>query len=274
MSQLLQNLIEYLEFLHKLMPYAQISITNTEQYIHAIPGENFFLEVFSDGHAFMEGSIAKQSVATGEAITREGNKQLTGGIPYQGTCVPLRENGELVGVICVFYATTNREAIQNMSEDIGATVEELHATLEAFQSSMEALNQVADIMDKDSVKMSKSSSKIHDMTDFIANVSAQTRLLGLNAAIEAARSTENGAGFSVIASEVRRLSDNVTKSVSEVKNVTENLVDTLGQVQGEIRDVFDRIQEGYAATETFSHISQRLVELSLRLQELSQVIKI
>ncbi len=274
MSQLLQNLIVYSEYIQKLMPYAQISITDTEKYVHAVRGDNFFLEVFSDGHVFLDGSLAKQTITTGQSVTRMGNKQLTGGIPYQGTCVPLREDGQLIGAICMFYPTANREAVQTIAEDIGATVEELHATLETFQTSMEALSQVANAMDKDSAMMSESGSKIRQMTEFIAEVSAQTRLLGLNAAIEAAHSQENGAGFSVIASEVRRLASNVTNSVGEVKTVTDNLENIINQVRGQIGDVFRRIQEGNEVTGAFSDISKNLVELSVRMQELAQVIKI
>lgn len=269
-----QSLIELSKEIHELMPFAQLSITNTEMYVHAIPGADFYLEAFDAGHTFPEGSIAKETVTTGKVVTRMGNKQLTGGIPYQGTGIPLFENGELVGAMCVFYATSNREAVQNAAEDMTATVQELHVTLETFRSSMQALFQVAEVMEQDSVQMSDSSAHIRDMTDFIAEVSAQTKLLGLNAAIEAAHAKEYGAGFSVIAAEVRRLSERVTQSVTEVKGMTDTLVGTVNQVQNQIKDVFGRIQEGYAATETFSQVSLQLLDLGERLQELSQVIKI
>ncbi|QSO46526.1 methyl-accepting chemotaxis protein [Alicyclobacillus mengziensis] len=273
MAAVLHNLIQVSNEVHALMPYAQLSITDTEMYIHAIPGDNFFLEVFSAGHTFLDGSIAQQTVTTGKVVTRMGNNKLTGGIPYQGTGVPLYEDGILVGALCMFYATTNREAMQNMSEDIGATVEELHSTLESFRSSMEALTRAAEVMDRDSAQMGEASTRIHNVTDFIAKVSSKTKLLGFNAAIEAVHAREYGAGFTVIAAEVGRLSEEVTKSVSEIKDTTDHLVYSLERVQTQIRDVFWRIQEGYEATETFSSVSGQLVRLSERLQDLSQIIK-
>lgn len=271
---ILQKLVDVSAEIQKLMPFAQISITNKEMYIHAIPGEDFYLEVFSAGHTFLDGSIAKETVTTGRVVTRMGNKQLTGGIPYQGTGIPLIENGEVVGALCTFYETANREAIQHAAEDISATVQELHAGLESFQTSMHALHQAAEVLEKDSARMTESSDNIREMTDFIADVSAQTKLLGLNAAIEAAHAKEFGAGFSVIAQEVRRLSERVTQSVSEVKGMTDTMVGTLSQVQQQIKDVFDRVEEGYLASETFAQVSQQMLELSERLQQLSQVVKI
>lgn len=270
----LQKMIDVSEEIHKLMPYAQLSLTDKDMYVHAIPGDEFFLEVFSSGHTFMDGSIAKETVTTGRMVSRMGNKQLTGGIPYQGTGVPLIEDGEVVGAVCIFYATTNREAIQNASEDLTASMEELRAGLEGFQESMKSLHGVAQLLQQDSAQMGESSGRIREITDFIADVSSQTKLLGLNAAIEASHAKEYGAGFSVIAEEVRRLSDRVTHSVVEIKGTTDTLVQTLTNVQKQISDVFGRVEQGYVASETFTEVSQQLIALSERLQKLSHVIKI
>ncbi|MEW6656314.1 MAG: methyl-accepting chemotaxis protein [Aquificota bacterium] len=61
------------------------------------------------------------------------------------------------------------------------------------------------------------------LIDQIKKVAKQSNLLALNAAIEAARVGEAGKGFSVVASEFRKLAENTNKIVSEMEVVINKL---------------------------------------------------
>src|SRR5699024_10581392 len=82
------------------------------------------------------------------------------------------------------------------------------------------------------------SKEISKLVDIIHNVAEQTNLLALNASIEAARAGEHGKGFAVVANEVRKLAEEVSKSVKEIEQM-------VGGIQSESENVVTTLQSGY-----------------------------
>ena len=63
---------------------------------------------------------------------------------------------------------------------------------------------------------------INDAISVIDQISFQTNILSLNAAVEAATAGEAGKGFAVVAAEVRSLATRSAEAAKEIKNIVEN----------------------------------------------------
>lgn len=117
--------------------------------------------------------------------------------------------------------------------------------LETSRRMVEAMDQIDKQMKNihnTITKLSEQNRSIGEITSTVSDIADQSNLLAVNAAIEAAKAGEHGRGFSVVAQEIRSLSEQSKKSTAQVKDI-------LNEIQKSVLHAVDVITLGSKTVE-------------------------
>ena len=127
-------------------------------------------------------------------------------------------------------------------------------------SSMNGLREQIQETSKRIKRLGESSQEIGEIVELISDITEQTNVLALNAAIQAASAGEAGRGFSVVAEEVQRLAErsaDATKQIAAiVKTIQSDTHDTVAAMEVSTQGVVEGAKLSDAAGKTLSEISQ------------------
>jgi methyl-accepting chemotaxis protein len=122
--------------------------------------------------------------------------------------------------------------------------------------AVNCVNEASDMIQK----LRESADEMHNIVDSIQKIAAQTNLLALNAAIEAARAGEQGRGFAVVADEVRTLASRTSSSTDEITTLIESFSSKVGNSVSSMAGLVSQVHKiqgnSLATIKSFEEMSQ------------------
>ena len=113
----------------------------------------------------------------------------------------------------------NSNAVTTVAEETLRSAEDGQAFMEEGTKGMALIRSKTEESSEKILNLGQKSQQIGEIIDIINEIAIETKMLSLNAAIEAAKAGEAGKGFSVVAAEIRRLAEDVVKSTGTIRDV-------------------------------------------------------
>lgn len=180
------------------------------------------------------------------------------GVPLEGINVPIYDGSTLIAVLSVSYDKTTQENLDSVLQENVSAAEGLVDMVQHVAAHAQQLQATSEQILQNSKVTVEKSGKINEVATLIKDISEQTNLLGLNAAIEAARVGELGAGFGVVATEVRKLSVNAKQATGDIETALRDVQQSIRHMENEIAQITTSSQEQSSLVGSFTDVIERL----------------
>lgn len=243
--------------------------TDTEKLIFAAK-YNFTIPFAEVGEKFSSGGSVAKVIQTGKSHTMELDESYYGAA-LKVIASPIFDElnpNKIIGAFGIAFPRDNAMSLRNLSKSFTLGLQEISETIKLTSHSAEDINSRELDLNEKILAIKNNSTEISKALDFIKKVADQTKMLGLNAAIEAARAGDSGKGFNVVAAEIRKLSEVSKNIANDIKKLTSTIEDRIQKAAEGSQASLKATEEQASATE---EICASLEGLSSLAEELNNI---
>ena len=273
-----QDILEkYLYVMAKLNEFIPadygVTIADREKYLLYQPAKSLDLKV-TVGDSIRPGSATHKAITEKKRFFNKIDKSVRG-IPYVALANPIfNDHNEVIGSVVISESIERYDTFKEMAGNLTDSLSSLASTSEQISAQAEEIAALSRKVTQSSQESQKRAQETDEVLGLIRNISSQTNLLGLNAAIEAARVGELGRGFGVVAEEIRKLASGSAESIKKVEQITKLIqqasdasLQQTTQIEGGINQIADAMGQIAASIQQINAMALKLDQFANQLME-------
>jgi len=177
----------------------------------------------------------------------------------------------IVDIVHDLYQNIDSQSrsVEESSKKTEVMVNSLMTTSDLSRSKREDIKGLIESSSKSQESMSETIQSIHGISQsvdgivsaikIISAIAANTNLLSMNAAIEAAHAGDAGRGFAVVANEIRHLSESTRENSRNISQTLKNIIDGISKTSKQSGDTGSRISEMSSGINSFADTMTKLI---------------
>ncbi|WP_410771603.1 methyl-accepting chemotaxis protein [Fontibacillus sp. BL9] len=240
---ILDSLIASVPYMQKMIKGdIMIGITDLDKFLLYEPSRTIDFQI-RPGDPIPEDDRNLRTALAGQISSTQLPADIYG-ISILASAIPVRdEQGKIVGALATAQSLESQLKLEENMMIMDQITGKLVDMVQTVAAHSEELTATSENMLANTKQTVENSSEINQTIEFIKQISEQTNLLGLNAAIEAARVGDLGAGFGVVAKEVRKLSVSTREATTDISSTLTNIQNSIRQLETDFSQIVHSSQQ-------------------------------
>ena len=225
-------------------------------------------------------NLVKQVQISGIQVTSSATQISANAKEHEATVAEQAASTNQIMSTVTEISATGKELLNTMSEvksvvqNTSRSATEGHNALVSMENTMSQMQSATDMISSKLAVLSEKADNINTVVTTINRVADQTNLLSLNAAIEAEKAGEYGRGFSVVATEIRRLADQTAVATWDIEQMVKEMLSAVSAGVMSMDKFSDEVSQGVSDIATvgaqLTHIIEQVQALLPRFETVNE----
>ena len=199
-----------------------VSVNDRQKILAYYPGKTFDLGT-KVGVQIEKNWLISLAMEKKKKVIKEQDASVIG-IPYVGIALPISSSsGDVIGGVSILQSTEKAVRLEEMANKLTGFIDNLTSTMEEISAESEELTASSEEIAAISEQTRLQVNETEEIAELINRISKKINLIGLNAAIEAAKVGSEGSGFKVVADEIRNLAHQSAESLAKINQILDSI---------------------------------------------------